>query len=416
MTEPSTRAPGSADPLLPVGEAAVLPSFPALDTLRAVGALAVLTTHTAFWGGDYTRRGALGTVLARLDVGVALFFVLSGFLLSYPHLARARAGLPAPRTGPYLWKRLLRIAPVYVITVVVALTLIGSDEHVGVRGWVRTLLMLDTFTVPALPAGLTHMWSLAVEVTFYLLLPLLMLAAVGHGRRLRAGRVGAVLASLAVLAVAWQGGLADVVGRSVSGAPREWLPGYLLWFAIGIALALVHVQRSAGEQHRWHRTLVVLGGLPGSCWALAGGLLLLAATPLAGPSMLDAPSAAESLTKNLLYAAVAALVVLPAVLGTPQGRFATVFGARPLRHLGQISYGVFCLHLPLLHLVMAVTGYRLFDGHGLQIWLLTVLGSLLVAEVVYRCVERPAMRLRGVWSRPRDAESSAAAVSETSTR
>ena len=68
----------------PTGQAAVMPRFPMLDTLRAVGAIAVLTTHVAFWGGEYTRWGAFGTVLARLDVGVAIFFVLSGFLLSYP--------------------------------------------------------------------------------------------------------------------------------------------------------------------------------------------------------------------------------------------------------------------------------------------------------------------------------------------
>ena len=59
-------------------------TFPVLDTMRAVGALAVLTTHVAFWAGDYQRHGAWGSFLARLDVGVAIFFVLSGFLLSRP--------------------------------------------------------------------------------------------------------------------------------------------------------------------------------------------------------------------------------------------------------------------------------------------------------------------------------------------
>ena len=97
------------------------PQMPELDTLRAVGALAVLTTHAGFWAGDYTRLGVRGTLLARLDVGVAIFFVLSGFLLSRPYLARAATGQGAPATGRYLWKRFLRIAPVYVLTVVVAL-------------------------------------------------------------------------------------------------------------------------------------------------------------------------------------------------------------------------------------------------------------------------------------------------------
>ena len=65
------------------------PVFPVLDTLRAVGALAVLTTHVAFQSGAYVRHGVWGALLSRLDVGVAIFFVLSGFLLSRPYLARA---------------------------------------------------------------------------------------------------------------------------------------------------------------------------------------------------------------------------------------------------------------------------------------------------------------------------------------
>ena len=72
-------------------------TFPVLDTLRAVGALCVLTTHVAFWSGAYTNHGAWGTLLSRLDVGVALFFVLSGFLLARPFL---RPPWPAPPRPP----------------------------------------------------------------------------------------------------------------------------------------------------------------------------------------------------------------------------------------------------------------------------------------------------------------------------
>ena len=74
----------------------VAPEFPVLDTARAIGALAVLTTHPAFQTGNYLGSGVWGTFLARLDVGVAIFFVLSAFLLARPHLARAAADRPAP--------------------------------------------------------------------------------------------------------------------------------------------------------------------------------------------------------------------------------------------------------------------------------------------------------------------------------
>ena len=90
--------------------------FPALDVLRLVGALAVLTTHVAFQTGEYFRHGVLGTLLARMDIGVAIFFVLSGFLLSRPWWASAESGTAPPEVGRYALKRVLRIWPVYVVT------------------------------------------------------------------------------------------------------------------------------------------------------------------------------------------------------------------------------------------------------------------------------------------------------------
>ena len=123
-------------------------TFPLLDTMRAIGALCVLTTHTAFWAGDYVRHGTLGTVLARLDVGVAIFFVLSGFLLSRAWLARAADGAPGPATAPYFWKRALRIVPVYVITVVLALTFVQAND-----GRAPTRLDLDAADARRLPRG-----------------------------------------------------------------------------------------------------------------------------------------------------------------------------------------------------------------------------------------------------------------------
>ena len=85
-----------------VAHSEIAPEFPVLDSLRAVGALAVLTTHVAFQSGAYVRDGTWGALLSRLDVGVAIFFVLSGFLLARPYLARAAARPAAPRHRPLL--------------------------------------------------------------------------------------------------------------------------------------------------------------------------------------------------------------------------------------------------------------------------------------------------------------------------
>jgi peptidoglycan/LPS O-acetylase OafA/YrhL len=378
----------------PTGDAAVMPRFPVLDTLRAIGALAVLTTHTAFWGGEYTRHGAVGTALARLDVGVAIFFVLSGFLLSYPYLARARRGLPAPSLRPYLWKRFLRIYPVYLLTAVLALLLIDDNRGAPASQWLSTLLLGDIYVRGQLPQGLTQMWSLSVEVSFYLALPLLMILATG-GRSLRARRCIALVLAMTLVGVAWHLVLSDWLDDRVAGSPLLWLPSYLTWFALGIAFALARVLDDAGAPPgRVRRGLTTLAGQPGACWAAVLGLLLVAATPIAGPSLLAAPTAGQSLVKNLLYAAVGALVVLTGAFGTGRGVYARVFSFAPLRHLGHISFSVFCLHLPVLHLVMWMTGYERFEGHGWQIWLLTLTLSVGAAEVVYRWLERPAMSLR----------------------
>ena len=388
--------------------------FPVLDTLRAVGAFCVLTTHVSFWSGDYARHGVVGTVLARLDVGVAIFFVLSGFLLARPYLAAAAAGRHGPPPGRYLWKRFIRIAPVYLLTVVIALVLIDRNRDLGFVDRLVTVLMLNTFVDPSLPAGLTQMWSLAAEVTFYLALPVLMLLAVGRRRRLRPRRVVVLLAAMVAIAAWWHLTGAAHVDRVSSGVPLQWLPGYLSWFAVGIGLALLHVQH---ERHGWPRVapaVRALGALPGTCWAVAGGLLLAAATPIAGPTMLAAPTPAESLTKNLVYAAIGGLLVLSGIFADPRGGYARVFGSPTARRAGWISYSLFCLHLPVLHLVMWATGWPLFEGHGLAIWALTATASLVVADVAYRLIERPALRLKDIRTGPAADASTAASGTSTS--
>lgn len=392
------------------------PQFPILDTLRAVGALAVLTTHTTFQSGDYGRHGTWGILLSRLDIGVAIFFVLSGFLLSRPYLARATAGLPGPAAGRYYWKRTLRVYPVYAATVVIALGLMPENADAGPRAWLRTLLLLDVYTTDRLPYGLTQMWSLAAEVVFYLMLPLLMLTVLGRGGSLRPTRVAALLVALVALSVWWHVDLARAVGDVTTGVPMSWLPAYLTWFAVGIGLALGHVlvQERAGERGLL-RLLPTLAGMPGVSWTIIVGLMLVAATPLAGPTWLVVATPGQSLTKHLLYAVIGGLVVLTGVFPVTNSRYERLMSARPLRHLGHISYSTFCIHLPVLYLVMSAGGYTLFGGNGLQIWLLTIVISLLASEALYRLVEKPGMRLRNLGRRTGASAPSPSSEAQTAT-
>src|SRR3954471_10836988 len=85
-------------------------AYPTLDGLRLLAATAVVITHTGFATGHYT-SDAFGGLLARLEIGVPVFFVLSGFLLTRPYVLAGVHGIAGPRTRAYLWRRTLRILP-----------------------------------------------------------------------------------------------------------------------------------------------------------------------------------------------------------------------------------------------------------------------------------------------------------------
>ncbi|MBD8869682.1 acyltransferase family protein [Nocardioides donggukensis] len=375
-------------------EGTQLTHLPALDTLRAVGALGVLTTHTAFWAGAYTAHGVWGAVLARLDVGVAIFFVLSGFLLSRPWIAAARAGRRGPRVTPYLGKRFLRIVPVYVVTAILALVLIDANRDLGVRDWLVTLTMTDIYVSSGPPPGLTQTWSLATEVAFYVTLPLLMLVILGRGG-LSPRRVAISLALASSTTVLWLAVVSPRLPFAGDIAVNEWLPAFLTWFSAGIGLALLHVLHGADALLPPVRDAVErVAASPGVCWSIVGGLLLVAATPVAGPTLLVAPTLADAVTKNLLYTAIGGLLVFSAAFAPATSRYARLMAHRVPRHLGLISYSLFLIHLPVLHLVMKATGYQLYEGHFLQIFLLTLGLSLLAAQVLYSLVEKPFMSLK----------------------
>lgn len=383
------------------------PSFPVLDTLRAVGALAVVTTHATFQGGEYLRNGVVGTMFARLDIGVAIFFVLSGFLLSRPYIASAVAGIPLPGARRYYTKRFWRIFPLYVVTVVLALLVITENAGTGVRRWIATLTLTNPYVDKRLPQGLTQMWSLSAELAFYIVLPLLMWLTLRRGR-FSARRLWGLVSLMAALSVVWIFFLSDPLEAATGGTPGLWLPAFTTWFAAGIALALLHVQFQQGELPRRARWLVELSRQPGVCWTLIAGLFLIAATPLAGPVMFQVGTHAQILTKQLIYAAVGALMVMTGIFGG-SGNYARVMSSRPLRHLGHISYGIFCIHLVFLSLVYRFTDYEVFRGDTFKIWAVALVASIVAAEVLYRVVELPGVRF-GHRGRPKSAATQADAT------
>ena len=179
-----------------------------LTGVRAVAALLVVLTHAAFTTGKYTQT-YVGLMYARAEIGVPIFFVLSGFLLFSPWvkaLARADAEKPyeAPSVQRYAWHRVRRIMPAYVVTVLAAYALYhfrtaGPNPGHSWLGLLRNLTLTqiytDNYLFSWLHQGLTQMWSLAVEVAFYVALPALayLLMVVLCRRRWRPGLLLGVL-------------------------------------------------------------------------------------------------------------------------------------------------------------------------------------------------------------------------------
>jgi peptidoglycan/LPS O-acetylase OafA/YrhL len=347
-----------------------------------------------------------GRIFSRLDVGVAIFFVLSGFLLSRPLFLAAREGRRGPRTKAYLWRRALRILPAYWLTVVAALLLLPQNDGSGPADWLRHLTLTQIYGTGHLREGLSHTWSLSTEVAFYLVLPFAGAGLVRLARR-RPDRPALVLVALAVAAL---GGFA-VLAWNWAARPFPstgldlWLPSYTGWFAAGMALAVLSV---SDPTWRPVRLAAELGaGLP-TCWAAAGALFWIANSPVAGPMGLLEPTAAQAVLKSALYLAVAFMLILPLVFGDQgQGWARRALASPPGRFLGEISYGLFLIHVVVLAGGFAVLDLVQFTGSvvwvGLAVWLL----STALAAALYVLVERPMRRWRNVVPENRAPSSSA---------
>ena len=155
---------------------------PELESLRGLAILLVFLYHAdeMIGGGHGYATGNLVSPLRAFmtagHTGVTLFFVLSAFLLSRPFLAEARGGKRV-RLSNFTVRRALRIMPLYVATVAVAVAL-SPHTASAVFGGIQSLVFLNSFTglvEPLFPYS-TVWWSLATEVQFYLLLPLLGIA------------------------------------------------------------------------------------------------------------------------------------------------------------------------------------------------------------------------------------------------
>ena len=346
---------------------------PAIESLRAVAALAVLEGHVfgatrGYGPGAYASffdRALLGG-----GFGVYLFFALTGYLLCRPFARRDLAGGRPLRLGRYAANRAVRILPLYYVVLIVYLVAFG---HAGSPGmWWRYGLFVENL-FPHLPPVDGPMWSLVVEVQFYALLPLLALglAKVARGSARRAA-----------VAIALVGLGASLVRLTLVTLPHgpdpRWvysLPGTFVFFTSGLLLAVVDTawrgRRPAGLRGPLARADLWLG--------LAAAIMLV----VFWRYDLDA------LVVPATFLAVGA-VALPLEAG-PVTR---ALRWRPLAFLGVCSYSLYLWHFPIVNQVVGSA----WAPHGfwaLLALLVPLCGAVAVAS--YLSIERPFLRLRRNW-------------------
>ena len=269
--------------------------------------------------------------------------------------------------------------PAYVVTVLAAYLIYhfrDGGPNPGHSWWglarnlTLTQIYTDNYMFALLHQGLTQMWSLAVEVAFYVALPLLawLLLVVLCRRRWRPALLLAGLGGLAALSPAWMV-LVHTTDFLPDGA-RLWLPGYLAWFIGGMMLT-------------------VLGAMGVRAYGfvtvpLALVCFLIASTPIAGEPTTSPAGLAQALVKMMFYAVIAALVVAPLALGD-RGWYSRLLASRPMVWLGEISYEIFLVHLILMEIAMVeVLGWRVYTGSMPGLFAVTMVLTIPVAWVLHR--------------------------------
>jgi peptidoglycan/LPS O-acetylase OafA/YrhL len=371
--------------------------------LRAIAALTVVGVHFAGKSGLSERHGY--GAFQRLDVGVAIFFVISGFLLYRPFAVAHFDDAPPPRYGAFMKRRVLRIFPAYWVVLTI-LVLTGQVNQVS--GWgIPAFYGLVHVYFPAYAlGGLGQSWTLCTEMTFYLLLPAYAWL-VGRRRRERTGQLRVELLGLLVLYVS---AFLFVTASGEAGFFESypiglWLPAKVDLFALGMLLAVVDASRAG-------RPIRLSAGAVGrrvaaASWGLAGLAFWVVAARVDVP---PTPTVAAVNERELFYGMIAFFLVLPAVIGATEGGVVRRFlRSRPMQLMGLISYGIYLWHLTAIHIVLraagAHTGFLVVTwAHRpsyVPLFLQSLLLTLGLAALSYVVIERPFLRLksRTLWPR-----------------
>ncbi|GAB3616933.1 acyltransferase family protein [Okibacterium endophyticum] len=349
-----------------------------IQGLRAIAVVLVLVFH--LWPA----------VLPGGYIGVDVFFVVSGFLIT-AHLVREtdRSGtVSLPRFWARRARRLLPAAlTVLAVTVVATLTFVPAGlvapfmrqitaSSLYVENWALSFESVDYMAAENVASPVQHYWSLSVEEQFYLVWPLLVVAAIAVAARLTAR--GVRVSSHRAIAVALGAVAVGSFVWSIAYTSREPAPAYFVtttraWeFAAGGLLAL------AVASSRWRRMSETMGQKPRAGVAWAGiGILAWGCFSLSGSTPFPGWAA--------LIPVVGTVLVIAADDGRSRVGPDMFLSLRPMQWLGDVSYAVYLWHWPLIVLLP----YLLARGLTFADRIAVVLLSLGLAWATTRFVEQP---------------------------
>ncbi len=337
--------------------------------LRGVSVAAVVAYHLGYLPGGF--------------VGVDVFFVLSGFLITTLLLGSPPEGFAGLRR--WWGRRVTRLTPAVVVVVVAVLVVFATQAGI-VRDSIATLTWWQNWNLiaegqpywAAEPSPLRHAWSLSIEEQFYVAWPLILLTTLAVARRRRrtnpARLVGRVALTLALSSFGWAAWLAMRSGEELSRVyfGTDTRAGALL---IGCAAAAMLHGRPAPAANPV-RDLTALGGLAVLCTL----------------SWIATPEDRWIYTGGLGLAALGALALVNAVRG--DGAMTTALSLRPLQWLGARSYAIYLWSWPL-QIALEVRWPGLSRD---VVAAITVVGSLLLSSISLRVVEEP-LRRGTAWAR-----------------
>jgi peptidoglycan/LPS O-acetylase OafA/YrhL len=332
----------------------------ALDGVRALAILLVLSFHFAEYSSlvRYFRAGY---------IGVDVFFVLSGFLIT-TLLIRERMANGAISIPAFYARRALRLFPALIASIILAVVLASTFAPPGMEratfeGLPWVVFYASDFAKLGHLGLLGGTWSLAIEEQFYLVWPwvLLMFLAICRGKR-RLGIMALTLALLAVLDMLWSAHLGDIRAYFT-------LDGHAMGLLAGAALALAW-----NGSTKWR-------------FGSAAKRLFQSTAVVAVLGLLLVPVLVRNQPLALTLATVLTVLLIPALLGAPSGPMHSLFSSRPAVWIGKRSYGLYLYNLIVLYTFMTYNA-----GHMKLMHAACFVVTFAIAALSYKYVEQPFLR------------------------